>query len=259
MPNQLLLSWNVNGLKAVMKKGFKQSMEAMNPDVICLQETKAQVEDVRTILSLMPQYHFYANSSKLRKGYSGTAILSRVKPLNVTYDMGIEVHDQEGRIITAEFEQYYLVTVYVPNSGRGLDRLPYRQKWDADFLLYIKDLEELKPVIICGDMNVAHQPIDLARPKNNYNKSAGYTQQEIDGLDNLINSGFIDSFRFKYPELESAYSWWSYMFNSRENNVGWRIDYFLISELLARSIQDATIHPEVFGSDHCPVGLKIKA
>jgi len=258
MPNQFLLSWNVNGLKAVVKKGFKQSMEALDPDAICLQETKAQVEDVRTILSLMPQYHFYANSSKSRKGYSGTAILSKAKPLNVTYDMGIEEHDQEGRLITVEFEQYYLVTVYVPNSGRGLDRLPYRQKWDADFLLYAKGLEELKPVIICGDMNVAHQPIDLARPKNNYNKSAGYTQQEIEGLDKLIDSGFIDTFRHKYPELESAYSWWSYMFNSRENNVGWRIDYFLINELLGRNIEDATIHPEIIGSDHCPIGLKIR-
>lgn len=240
-----------------MKKGFKQSMEALDPDVICLQETKAQVEDARTILSLMPQYSSYVNSSKSRKGYSGTAILSKVKPLNVTYDLGIEEHDQEGRVITAEFESYYLVTVYVPNSGRGLDRLSYRQKWDVDFLTYIKELEKLKPVIICGDLNVAHQPIDLARPKNNYNKSAGYTQKEIDGLDNMIASGFVDSFRYKYPDLEEAYSWWSYMFNARENNVGWRIDYFMISESLKGNMLDATIHQEVLGSDHCPVGLKI--
>ncbi|MEQ9423042.1 MAG: exodeoxyribonuclease III [Cyclobacteriaceae bacterium] len=252
-----IISWNVNGLKAIMKKDFRKSIDELAPDIICLQETKAQVEDARTALSLLPDYHSYVNSSKARKGYSGTAIISKKKPLNVTYDIGIEEHDQEGRVITAEFEAFYLVTVYVPNSGRGLDRLAYRQKWDKDFLEYLLGLEQMKPVIICGDLNVAHQPIDLARPKNNYNKTAGYTQQEIDGLDNLVNAGFVDSFRYLYPEKEGAYSWWSYMFNAKQNNVGWRIDYFMVSEALKNSIEDSVIHPETDGSDHCPVGLRI--
>ena len=258
MGQQLLTSWNVNGLKAIMKKDFKKTIENLDPDVLCLQETKAQVEDVRTVLSLMSQYHVYVNSSKERKGYSGTAILTKAKPLNVTYDIGIDVHDQEGRVITAEYPDYFLVTAYVPNSGRGLDRLSYRSQWDNDFTSYLVDLEKLKPVILCGDLNVAHQPIDLARPKNNYNKTAGYTQQEIDGLDNLLSQGFIDSFRYKYPDLEGAYSWWSYMFNARTNNVGWRIDYFLISESLKANVKDATIYSEALGSDHCPVGLNIE-
>lgn len=259
MPNTLLASWNVNGIKAIVKKDFKKTVEKLDPDVICLQETKAQVEDVRTVLSLMSQYHVYANSSKERKGYSGTAILSKEKPINVTYDIGVDEHDLEGRVITAEYKNYYLVTAYIPNSGRGLDRLPYRSRWDMDFLNYLKTLEELKPVILCGDLNVAHQPIDLARPKNNYNKTAGYTQQEIDGFQKLLDSGFIDSFRHLYPEKEGAYSWWSYMFNARENNVGWRIDYFLISEALQGNIQEAAIHPDMVGSDHCPVSISINA
>lgn len=257
MADLFLASWNVNGVKAIMKKDFKKTVEDLDPDVLCLQETKAQVEDARTVLSLIPQYHVYVNSSKERKGYSGTAILSKVKPLNVTCDIGIPEHDMEGRVITAEYSSYYLVTTYVPNSGRGLDRLPYRSKWDEDFKNYLKELEKLKPVIICGDLNVVHQEIDIARPKNNYNKSAGYTQQEIDGFENLLNSGFVDSFRYKYPDLEEAYTWWSYMFNARENNVGWRLDYFVVSELLKSNIKDATIHPEALGSDHCPVGLNI--
>ena len=227
MADLFLASWNVNGVKAIMKKDFKKTVEKLDPDVLCLQETKAQVEDARTVLSLMPQYQVYVNSSKERKGYSGTAILSKKNPLNLTYDIGIPEHDLEGRVITAEYSSFYLVTAYVPNSGRGLDRLTYRSRWDADFLSYLLELEKLKPVVVCGDLNVAHQHIDLARPKNNYNKTAGYTQQEIDGFKNFLNSGFVDSFRYKYPDLEEAYSWWSYMFNARENNVGWRIDYFL--------------------------------
>lgn len=258
MSDLLLASWNVNGIKAIMKKDFKKSVEKMDPDVLCLQETKAQVEDVRTVLSLMSQYHVYANSSKERKGYSGTAILTKEKPLNVTYDIGIAEHDLEGRVITAEYPGYYLVTSYIPNSGRGLDRLEYRSRWDRDFLNYLKSLEKLKPVVLCGDLNVAHQPIDLARPKNNYNKTAGYTQQEIDGFQQLLDAGFVDSFRHFYPDKEEAYSWWSYMFNARENNVGWRIDYFLVSATLTENMEEAAIHPGMHGSDHCPVSLNLK-
>ncbi len=257
MADLFIASWNVNGIKAIMKKDFKKTIERLNPDVLCLQETKTQVEDARTVLSLMPEYQVYVNSSKERKGYSGTAILSKEKPLNVTYDIGIPAHDMEGRVITAEFQSFYLVTTYVPNSGRGLDRLPYRAKWDEDFKNYLNELENLKPVILCGDLNVVHQEIDIARPKNNYNKSAGYTQQEIDGFENILKSGFVDSFRYKYPDLEESYTWWSYMFNARENNVGWRLDYFLVSETLKPNIKDATIHPESMGSDHCPVGLQL--
>jgi len=257
MPELFLTSWNVNGLKAIMKKDFQKSIRTLNPDVLCLQETKAQVEDARNLLTLMTEYKFYVNSSKARKGYSGTAILSKEAPINVTYDIGVPEHDMEGRVITAEFETFYLVTVYVPNSGRGLDRLSYRSSWDVDFKNHLLSLEKLKPVIVCGDLNVAHQPIDLARPKNNYNKTAGYTQQEIDGLENLLNEGFVDSYRHLYPEQEGAYSWWSYMFNARQNNVGWRLDYFLVSETLKGQIKESSIHPETEGSDHCPVGLNI--
>jgi len=257
MSELFLTSWNVNGLKAIMKKDFKKSIETLDPDVLCLQETKAQVEDVRTILSLMPQYNVFVNSSKERKGYAGTAILSKEQPLNVTYDIGVAEHDLEGRVITAEYPSYYFVTAYVPNSGRGLDRLVYRSRWDADFMAYLKSLEKLKPVVICGDLNVAHQSIDLARPKSNYNKTAGYTEQEIKGLDNLLNAGFVDTYRYLYPEKEAAYSWWSYMFNARQNNVGWRIDYFLVSDTLKNQIKVATILPEIVGSDHCPVGLTL--
>ncbi len=257
MADLFLASWNVNGVKAIIKKDFKKTVEDLDPDVLCLQETKAQAEDARTVLSLMPQYHVYINSSKERRGYAGTAILSKQKPLNVIYDIGLPEHDMEGRVITAEYPSHYLVTTYVPNSGRGLDRLPYRSKWDQDFTNYLKELEKLKPVIMCGDLNVVHQEIDIARPKNNYNKSAGYTQQEIDGFENLLSTGFVDSFRYKYPDLEEAYTWWSYMFNARENNVGWRLDYFIVSESLKSNIKEATIHPEALGSDHCPVGLNI--
>jgi exodeoxyribonuclease-3 len=206
---------------------------------------------------LFPEYEIFVNSSKARKGYSGTAILTKTKPINVTYDMGIEEHDQEGRVIAAEYDNYYLVTVYVPNAGEGLKRLDYRAKWDEDFRQYLVGLNQKKPVIICGDLNVAHQPIDIARDKENYNKSAGYTQVEIDGFTKLLESGFVDTFRRFYPE-EIKYTYWNYLFNARSRNVGWRIDYFLVSEELISKVKDATIYNQYLGSDHCPVGLMVE-
>lgn len=256
MPQTHLVSWNVNGIRAIIKKDFAADVKVMDPDVLCLQETKGQPEDVKTALQLFPEYHLAVNSSKARKGYSGTAILSKEKPLNVFYDMGIEEHDQEGRVIAAEFENYFLVTVYTPNSGSELNRLDYRADWDDAFKNYILSLEDRKPVIICGDLNVAHQEIDIARPKANYNKSSGYTQTEIDGLTNLLAEGYVDTFRMKYPE-EVKYSWWNYRFQARERNVGWRIDYFLVSEKLKEQVAEAHIYNEYFGSDHCPVAIKI--
>ena len=250
-----LVSWNVNGIRAAMKKDFAQSLAAMETDVLCLQETKAQDEQVAEALTEINDYHLYSNSAE-KKGYSGTAILSKVEPLSVQYDMGIEEHDLEGRVIAAEFETFYLVTVYTPNSGNGLKRLDYRQQWDADFLAYLQGLEKQKPVVLCGDLNVAHKDIDLARPKPNYNKSAGYTQAEIDGLDNLVAAGFVDTFREQHGE-DVKYSWWSYRAGARANNVGWRIDYFLVSTSLQGHIAGADILNEVMGSDHCPVLLDL--
>jgi len=251
-----LVSWNVNGIRAAMKKDFSASLKSMKTDVLCLQETKAQDDQVMVALEVIDGYHIYKNSA-VKKGYSGTAILSKKEPLAVSYDIGIEEHDQEGRVIAAEFEDYFLITVYTPNSGSELKRLSYRQKWDADFLDYIKKLEKQKPVIVCGDLNVAHKGIDLARPKPNYNKSAGYMQEEIDGLDNIVGADFIDTFRYKKPE-EVKYSWWSYRAGARANNVGWRIDYFLTSPILAEKIKSADILNDVMGSDHCPVLLDLK-
>ena len=250
-----LVSWNVNGIRAAMKKDFVQALEAMETDVLCLQETKAQDEQVAEALAEITNYHLYSNSAE-KKGYSGTAILSKVEPLSVQYDMDIEEHDQEGRVIAAEYATFYLVTVYTPNSGNGLKRLDYRQQWDADFLAYLKQLEERKPVVVCGDLNVAHKDIDLARPKPNYNKSAGYTQAEIDGLDNIVASGFVDTFRDQRPE-DVKYSWWSYRAGARANNVGWRIDYFLVSESLQGKVEGVDILNDVMGSDHCPVLLDL--
>ena len=256
MPQTHLVSWNVNGIRAMIKKDFIKDVKEMNPDVLCLQETKGQPEDVKTALLLLPDYKVAVNSSKARKGYSGTAILSKEKPIEVFYDMGIEEHDQEGRVIAAEFENYFVVTVYTPNSGEGMKRLDYRERWDQAFREYVISLEEKKPVIICGDLNVALTEIDIARSKENYNKASGYTQVEIDGLEALLNEGYIDTFRNKYPE-EVKYSWWNYKYRARERNVGWRIDYFLASERLKDHIEEANIYNEYLGSDHCPVGLKI--
>lgn len=224
--------------------------------MLCLQETKASVEEVKNVLELLPGYKGYVNSSKARQGYSGTAIITRTEPRGVTYDMGHTDHDQEGRVITAEFESFFLVTVYTPNSGEGLKRLAYRQKWDDEFRRYVTELNQKKPVIICGDFNVAHQPIDIARPKENYNKSAGYTQQEIDGFQKLLDAGFVDTFRHFNPE-EVKYTYWNYMFNARARNVGWRIDYVLVSKSLLPRITKAAIYNEYLGSDHCPIGLEV--
>ena len=228
----------------------------MDPDVLCLQETKGQPEDVKTALMLLPQYEVFVNSSKEKKGYSGTAILTKKKPIEVTYDLGIEEHDQEGRVITAEFEDFFLITVYTPNSGEDMKRLDYRQQWDVAFKDHVAALEEKKPVIICGDLNVAHTEMDLARPKANLNKQSGYTEEEIAGFENLLSVGFFDSFRHFYPE-EIKYSWWNYKYGARERNVGWRIDYFLVSNQLKEKVVGADIYNDLMGSDHCPVGLKI--
>lgn len=251
-----LVSWNVNGIRAILKKEFVESVKSIGADILCLQETKAAKEETLTALGLFSDYHIYANSSKARKGYSGTAILSKAKPLQVTYDIGIEEFDQEGRVITAEFPGFFLVTVYAPNSGEGLKRLAYRGRWDVAFRNYLKWLGRRKPVIACGDFNVAHQPIDLARPKENYNKTSGYTQQEIDGFSELLGAGFIDSFRHFHKDTVK-YTYFSFIFNGREKNLGWRIDHFLVPPKLAPSMQEADVYQEYLGSDHCPVGLKI--
>jgi|TARA_B110000503_G_scaffold31884_1_gene51726 exodeoxyribonuclease III len=256
MSNIHLVSWNVNGIRAIIKKDFLKDIKELAPDVLCLQEIKAQPEDAKIALSVMSDYYVYTNSSKARKGYSGTAIISKQKPLSISYDMGIEEHDQEGRIITAEYDNYFLVTVYTPNSGEGLKRLEYRTSWDIAFKNYLLNLEKSKPVVICGDLNVAHQPIDIARPKENYNVSSGYTQKEIDGLQNLLDAGYLDTFRKSFPD-EVKYSWWNYRFQARQRNVGWRIDYFLISSKLETNLTNALIYNDRFGSDHCPVAIKI--
>lgn len=251
-----LVNWNVNGIRSIIRKDFIQDIKAMSPDIFCLQETKGGLEEVKSTLELFPDYKAFVNSSKARKGYSGTAIVSKTEPLSVSYDMGIEEHDQEGRVITAEYNTFFLTTVYTPNSGEGLARLDYRSRWDKDFTEYINWLRRRKPVIVCGDLNVAHQPIDIARPKENYNKSAGYTQVEIDGFTRLLETGFIDTFRRFYPE-EVKYTYWNYVTNARAKNTGWRIDYFLVSESIIGKAEDAMIYNQYLGSDHCPVGLKI--
>ena len=250
-----LISWNLNGIRAVAKKGLIEKIYSMNPDVIGFQETKAQNDQVRKALFGIDGYEIFSNSAE-KKGYSGTAILSKKKPISFQNGIGIEEFDNEGRVLTCEFEEFYFVTVYVPNSGGQLLRLDYRISWDKAFLQFLKNLERFKPVIVCGDFNVAHQPIDLKNPKANYNKSAGYMQQEIDGLDNYLNSGFIDTFREFHPD-SIAYSWWSYRFNARAKNIGWRIDYFLSSNSIKNQIKDAFILNQMMGSDHCPVGIEM--
>ena len=252
-----LISWNVNGIRAIAKKNFFKDFNIMMPDILCLQETKGQDHQVAETLSSIDNYFIYSNSA-IRKGYSGTAIISKIKPVSVNYDMGIEKHDQEGRVICAEYENFYLINVYVPNSGNDLKRLDYRQIWDLDFFNYLKNLEKNKPVIVCGDFNVAHKEIDLARPKPNYNKSAGFMQEEIDGMDRFTSGGLIDTFRQLHPDTPNRYSWWSYRGGARDRNVGWRIDYFLVSEDLLTIIEDADILDKVKGSDHCPVSLTLK-
>lgn len=246
-----LLSWNVNGLRAVMRKNFSEFLSAEAPDILALQETKCTEADV---VPAWPGYSAVFNSAE-KKGYAGTAVLSRVTPLSVSTGIGVAEHDKEGRVVTAEFQDFFLVCVYVPNSQRELARLPYRQQWDRDFLTYLKGLEERKPVLCCGDLNVAHQPIDLARPKENP-RTHGFTAEERAGLDAFIEAGFIDTFRQFEPE-GGHYTWWSPMAKARERNVGWRIDYFLASRSLQPRLRRAWILKEVIGSDHCPVGLEI--
>lgn len=248
-----LISWNVNGLRAVVGKGFVDIFNALDADVFCLQETKLQAGQIELDLPGYEQYWNYAE----RKGYSGTAVFTRIKPLNVTYGMGIEAHDTEGRMITLEYETFYLINVYTPNSKDGLARLPYRMEWEDDVRAYLKKLEQTKPVVLCGDLNVAHEEIDLKNPKTN-RKNAGFSDEERAKMTELLSEGFIDTFRYFYPDKTGEYSWWSYRFNARKNNAGWRIDYFIVSEALKDRLVSASIHQEIFGSDHCPVELELK-
>lgn len=248
-----LISWNVNGLRAVVGKGFVDIFNALDADVFCLQETKLQARQIELDLPGYEQYWNYAE----RKGYSGTAVFTRIKPLNVTYGMGIEAHDTEGRMITLEYETFYLVNVYTPNSKDGLARLPYRMEWEDDVRAYLKKLEQTKPVVLCGDLNVAHEEIDLKNPKTN-RKNAGFSDEERAKMTELLAAGFIDTFRYFYPDKTGEYSWWSYRFNARKNNAGWRIDYFIVSDALKERLISASIHQEIFGSDHCPVELELK-
>lgn len=247
-----LISWNVNGIRACQKKGFEEYFQAADADIFCIQETKCQANQISLDF---PGYEQYWNSAN-RRGYSGTAIFTKKKPLEVTYGIGIEEHDKEGRVITLEFENFYMVTVYTPNSQSELARLSYRMDWERDFLQYLLKLEEKKPVIVCGDLNVAHQEIDLKNPKTN-RRNAGFTDEERECFTRVLTHGFIDTFRYFYPDVEGVYSWWSYRFRAREKNAGWRIDYFLVSRELESALESASIHGDVMGSDHCPVELKI--
>ena len=251
-----LISWNVNGLRAVMNKGFKDFFDKIDADIFCIQETKMQENQVDdNIKEIVKEYNAYWNSAE-KKGYSGTAIFSKEKPINVTYGIGKEEHDKEGRIITLEFEKFYMVNIYTPNSKRELERLDYRQVWEDEIREYLLKLNESKPVIMCGDLNVAHQEIDLKNPKTN-RRNAGFTDEERNKMTELLNAGFTDTFRYKYPDVEGKYSWWSYMFHAREKNAGCRIDYCIVSNLLRENIEDAKILDEIYGSDHCPVELDI--
>ena len=246
------VSWNVNGLRACMKKGFMDTFNTLNADIFCLQETKMQPGQLELDL---PGYYQYWNSAE-KKGYSGTAIFTKQKPLSETYGLGIEEHDHEGRVITLEFDQFYMVCVYTPNSQRELARLAYRMQWEDAFRQYLTELNHKKPVILCGDLNVAHNEIDLKNPKTN-RKNAGFTDEERSQMTKLLNAGFIDTFRYLYPDKTGIYSWWSYMRKARENNAGWRIDYFIVSDTLKDKIINADIHNEFYGSDHCPVSLEL--
>lgn len=248
-----LISWNVNGIRACVQKGFLDFFKEVDADVFCIQESKMQEGQLELELGGYHQYWNYAE----KKGYSGTAIFTKQEPLSVQYGIGVEEHDHEGRVITLEFEDFYMVTVYVPNSQDELKRLDYRMQWEIDFLAYLKKLEEHKPVIFCGDLNVAHQEIDLKNPKTN-RRSAGFTDEEREKFSAVLDAGFIDTYRYFYPDLEGAYSWWSYRMNARSRNAGWRIDYFCVSESLKERLEDAKILSDVMGSDHCPVELDLK-
>ena len=251
-----LISWNVNGLRAVVNKGFKEFFKEIDADIFCIQETKMQEAQLdENILEIFEGYNAYWNSAE-KKGYSGTAIFTKQKPLNVTYGIGKEEHDKEGRVITLEFEKFYMVNIYTPNSKRELERLYYRQLWEDEIRAYLLKLKENKSVVMCGDLNVAHTEIDLKNPKTN-RKNAGFTDEERAKMTELLNAGFVDTYRYKYPEVEGKYSWWSYMFHAREKNAGWRIDYFIVSENLKDKIEDAKILDDIYGSDHCPVELDL--
>ena len=248
-----LISWNVNGLRAAMGKGFMDAFATLDADIFCLQETKLQEGQIQMEL---PGYYQYWNYAE-KKGYSGTAIFTKQEPLSVRYGIGVDEFDHEGRVITLEYPDFFFITVYTPNSQDGLARLPYRMQWEDAFLQYLKGLEREKPVVFCGDLNVAHKEIDIKNPKSNIH-NAGFTQEERDKMTALLGSGFIDTFRFFYPDVTGAYSWWSYRFRAREHNAGWRIDYFITSEALRPRLESACIHPEIFGSDHCPVELVLR-
>lgn len=248
-----LISWNVNGLRAVMNKGFNDFFESIDAEIFCIQETKLQEGQI----DYKPYGYFTYWNSAVKKGYSGTVIFTKVKPINVTYGIGIEEHDQEGRVITAEYESFYLVDCYTPNSQRELTRLDYRMKWEDDFRKYLEELNQKKPVILCGDLNVAHNEIDLKNPKTNRH-NAGFTDEERNKMTELLGAGFTDSFRYLYPDKTDIYSWWSYMFHAREKNAGWRIDYFIVSDSIKDKIKDSKILTEIMGSDHCPVELDIE-
>ncbi len=248
-----LISWNVNGLRACVGKNFEEFFKEIDADIFCIQESKLQEGQIELNLEGYHQYWNYA----VKKGYSGTAMFTKEEPISIEYGMGIEEHDQEGRIITAEFKDFFVVTVYTPNSKQDLARLEYRMKWESDFLQYLKNLEKKKPVIFCGDLNVAHKEIDLKNPKTNH-KNAGFTDEERNKFTELIGAGFIDTFRYFFPDMENIYSWWSYRFSARAKNAGWRIDYFLVSEVLKDRLVESKIHTQVQGSDHCPVELVIK-
>ena len=251
-----LISWNVNGLRAVITKGFQDFFNKIDADIFCLQETKMQEEQIDdNIKNIFKNYYSYWNSAE-NKGYSGTAIFSKQKPISIKYGIGIEEHDKEGRVITLEFEKFYMVNCYTPNSKRELERLEYRMIWEDEFRNYLLMLNETKPVIMCGDLNVAHKEIDLKNPKTNRG-NAGFTDEERNKMTELLNAGFVDTFRYLYPDKEEQYTWWSYMGRAREKNVGWRIDYFIVSKDIKDKIVDAKIYPEVMGSDHCPVGLEM--
>ena len=251
-----LISWNVNGLRAVINKGFKDFYNTINANIICLQETKMQQDQISIdINEMFKDRYVYWNSAE-KKGYSGTVVISKIKPINVTYGIGKEEHDKEGRIITLEFDKFYLVNCYTPNSKRGLERLDYRMEWEDEIRNYLLNLNKIKPVVYCGDLNVAHNEIDLKNPSSNHH-NAGFSDEERSKMTKLLNAGFIDTFRYKYPDKTGAYSWWSYMFHARENNAGWRIDYFIVSDSIKDKIEDSKILSDVMGSDHCPVELDI--
>ncbi len=248
-----LVSWNVNGLRACLNKGFEDFFKEVDADMFCIQETKMQPEQADISFE---GYSIYWNSA-VKKGYSGTAIFTKKEPLSVSYDFGLDKHNDEGRVITLEFEEFYLVTAYTPNAQRGLTRIDYRMEWEDDFRNYLVELDKKKPIILCGDLNVAHNEIDLKNAKSNV-KNAGFSNEERGKMTELLEAGFVDSFRYLYPDLTGAYTWWSYMFNAREKNVGWRIDYFIVSEKIKDKIQDSIIHKDIFGSDHCPVEIDIQ-